>query len=86
MNIGKAIELMKDGFAVKREGWNGNGIFIKLQKPDENSFMSAPYIYIDTTGLETKNPSAPKVRVPWLASQTDLLAEDWTIVNFEVAE
>jgi len=86
MNFGHAIEMLKDGQAVAREGWNGNGIFIRLQVPDENSFMSAPYIYIDTTELRTSNPKAPKVRVPWLASQTDMLADDWCVVGFEVAE
>lgn len=39
--------------------------------------MTHDYIYIDTTGLQTDNPDAPKDRVPWLASQTDMLAEDW---------
>lgn len=34
---------------------------------------------IDTTGLQTQNTEAPKSRVPWLASQTDMLAEDWEI-------
>lgn len=73
------LNLKSQNCIAYREGWNGKGIFIKLQKPDENSFMTHPYIYIDTTGLKTDNPSAPKSRVPWLASQTDLLAEDWII-------
>ena len=47
--------------------------------PDEYSKMTHPYIYIDTTGLETNNPNAPKDRVPWLASQTDMLSEDWEV-------
>jgi hypothetical protein len=42
--------------------------------------MTSDFIYIDTTGLETNNPHAPKSRVPWLASQTDMLAEDWVAV------
>lgn len=77
MNFGEAIEQMKIGSPVCRAGWNGKGIFIKLQRPDEHSKMTHPYIYIDTTGLATSNPAAPKVVVPWLASQTDMLAEDW---------
>ncbi|WP_027178780.1 DUF2829 domain-containing protein [Maridesulfovibrio bastinii] len=81
MNFGKAIEAMKEGRAVRRKGWNGKGIFIKIQSPDENSFMSHSYIYIDTTGLKTDNPDAPKNRVPWLASQTDMLAEDWVLAE-----
>lgn len=79
MNFEVALSHLKDGYAVAREGWNGNGIFIKLQVPDEHSKMTQPYIYIDTLGLKTTNPNAPKGRVPWLASQTDLLASDWIV-------
>ena len=43
--------------------------------------MTSPYIFIDTTGLQTDNPHAPRSRVPWLASQTDMLAEDWQVVE-----
>lgn len=80
MKFGQAIEELKLGTRVARKGWNGKGIFLELQSPDENSKMSSPYIFIDTTGLQTDNPDAPKSRVPWLASQTDMLAEDWIIV------
>jgi hypothetical protein len=79
MNFGEALEQLKFGHKMTRQGWNGNGIFIKLQLPTAESKMTAPYIYIDTTGLQTTNVAAPKVRIPWLASQTDLLAEDWII-------
>jgi hypothetical protein len=80
MNFGQALEDLKIGAKVARKGWNGKGIFIELQVPDEHSKMTHPYIFIDTTGLQTENPDAPKSRVPWLASQTDMLAEDWVIV------
>lgn len=79
MNFGEAIEALRTGHKVARKGWNGKGIFIELQVPDEHSKMSSPYIYIDTTGLQTDNADAPKSRVPWLASQTDMLALDWEI-------
>lgn len=75
-----ALELLKSGNKVARAGWNGKGIFIKLQTPDEHSKMTSPYIFIDTTGLQTDNKHAPKSCVPWLASQTDMLAEDWVVV------
>ena len=81
MNFGLAIEALRKGFRVCRRGWNGKGIFIELQTPDAYSKMTSPYIYIDTTGLQTQNTEAPKSRVPWLASQTDMLAEDWEIVE-----
>ena len=81
MNFGQALEVLKIGARVARRNWNGKGIFIELQVPDEHSKMTSPYIFIDTTGLETENPDAPKSRVPWLASQTDMLAEDWVLVE-----
>ena len=81
MDFGQAIEMLKKGLKVARKGWNGNGIFIELQVPDAHSKMTQPYIFIDTLGLQTSNPNAPKGRVPWLASQTDMLAEDWQIIN-----
>ena len=77
--FGEAIRHLKNGKRVARKGWNGKGIFIELQVPDEHSKMTHPYIYIDTTGLDTTNPDAPKDRVPWLASQTDMLATDWVL-------
>lgn len=79
-NFGKALEALKSGKTVRRQGWNGVGIFLALQVPDEKSKMTQPYIYIDTLALQTANPKAPKGRVPWLASQTDMLAEDWEII------
>lgn len=81
MNFGLAIEALKMGIAVARKGWNGKGIYLELQEPDENSKMTLPYIYIVTNGLITDNPHAPKGCVPWLASQTDILADDWMIVE-----
>lgn len=80
-DFGWALAQLRSGEKVQRSGWNGKGIFIELQSPDENSRMTSPYIFIDTTGLQTDNEDAPKSRVPWLASQTDMLAEDWFIVE-----
>lgn len=57
---------------VCRSGWNGKGMYISLQMPDLNSKMSLPYIYMKT---------ADDKLVPWLASQTDILAEDWEILS-----
>jgi hypothetical protein len=68
MTFGQAIELLKQGVKVAREGWNGKGMWLALQRPDSGSKMSLPYIYMST---------ATDDLVPWLASQTDMLAEDW---------
>lgn len=80
-NFGEAIKYIKRGLKVARKGWNGKGIFVELQVPDENSKMSHPYAYIDTTGLLSNNSDAPRNRVPWLPSQTDMLSEDWVLVE-----
>jgi hypothetical protein len=79
MDFGWALRQLKEDKKVCRLGWNGKGIYIELQRPDEHSKMTQPYIYIVTTGLQSDNPNAPRGIVPWLASQTDLMAEDWTI-------
>lgn len=79
MDIGQAILLMRHEGNVARSGWNGKGIFLSMQIPDENSKMTSPYIFIDTTGLQTDNKFAPKSCVPWSPSQTDLLADDWEL-------
>lgn len=80
MPFGLAIEAMKKGMPVARAGWNGKGIFCGLHVPGPHAKMTSPYIFIDTTGLQTDNPAAPKSVVPWLASQTDMLADDWMVV------
>lgn len=72
-----ALDLLKRGRRVYRLGWNGKGIFLELQTPTELSKMTQPYIYINTTGLKSEDPDAVRGLVPWVASQADLLAEDW---------
>jgi hypothetical protein len=81
MSFGDAILEMKKGRNVWRKGWNGKGIFIAIHQVEFDEFMTSNYIYIDTTSLCTDNPDAPQVRVPWLASQTDMLADDWMGVS-----
>lgn len=66
--IGRAIEELWGGVRVTRDGWNGPDQYLELQVPDEHSKMTLPYIYIRTVQGDL---------VPWLASQTDLLALDW---------
>ena len=83
MDFGYALVNLRKGRRLARDGWNGRGIFIELQVPDEHSKMTHPYIFIDTTGLQSDNLFAPRNRVPWLASQTDMLALDWYIINGE---
>lgn len=71
-NFGWAIEMLRAGQLVTRKGWNGPGQYLAIQKPDTSPLqtMSVPYIFITTVQGE---------RVPWLASQTDMLATDWEV-------
>lgn len=78
MTFGLAIEALHAGHKVARYGWNGPGLWLELQTPDANSKMTLPYIYMSYPADARNTPGA---RVPWLASQTDMLARDWTIVN-----
>lgn len=79
MDFGDVIKEMKKNPEKKfaRKGWNGKGIYIQMQVPDEHSANTLPYIYIVTDKLDSNNPDAPRGRVPWLASQTDMLCDDW---------
>lgn len=68
--IGWAIKEMQNGNRVQRQGWNGKNMYLMLQVPDEHSKMTLSYVYMFT---------ATEDLVPWLCSQTDLLATDWQI-------
>lgn len=68
--IGWAVKQLQDGQRVSRSGWNGKGMYLELQVPDANSKMTLPYVYMKTVQGDL---------VPWLCSQTDLLATDWGI-------
>ena len=84
MNFGDALICLKHGNAVQREGWNGKGLYLRLQKPDENSKMTLPYIYMcypSTPASPTMPEDHLNAKVPWLASQTDMLSEDWQIAE-----
>lgn len=72
MTFGEALRALKNGNCVSREGWNGRGMYVELQRPDEHSKMRRPYLFMRPVDGEL---------VPWVASQTDLLAEDWFIVE-----
>lgn len=66
--VGWAVKMMQDGGKVRRAGWNGKGMWLALQVPDAHSKMGLPYVYMRTVS---------GALVPWLCSQTDLLAADW---------
>jgi hypothetical protein len=76
MDFGTALNALKAGNKVQRDGWNGKGLWLELQTPDAHSKMTLPYLYLNYPDDAAKTPGA---RVPWLASQTDVLAEDWQL-------
>jgi hypothetical protein len=82
LNFGDAIHALKQGKRVIRQGWNGKGMWLVLVAqwgigsavPFDDGQVGndlLPWI-----GMKT----ADNKFVPWLASQTDILAEDWSIV------
>lgn len=92
MTFGMAIEALKAGKRVARAGWNGKGMWLTLIKGrrvqlhgngfgpinehDHDWRERAPRL-LDWIGMKT----ADNGFVPWLASQTDMLADDWQIVE-----
>lgn len=71
-DFGTALAHLRNEKKVARGGWNGKDMWIALQKPDANSKMLRPYIYMRPVDDQL---------VPWVASQTDLLADDWFLVH-----
>ncbi|AEA14326.1 MULTISPECIES: DUF2829 domain-containing protein [Bacillus] len=83
MTFGQALEALKQGKTVARKGWNDVGMWVRLVKQGEFDISFEvvggnkckgllPWI-----GMKTVDDTF----VPWLASQTDMLAEDWEVVE-----
>ena len=70
-SFGQMLVILKCGGKCSRKGWNGKNMYVELQIPDEHSKMSKPYIYMKTADDDL---------VPWIASQTDMLENDWVEV------
>jgi len=85
MNFGQAIEAMKAGNKVAREGWNGKGMWLILVPGSDSvrPVANTPYSKAGITEPTNINPhidmftAAGSMQPGWLASQTDMLAEDW---------
>lgn len=76
MKFGEALEALKQGAKVSREGWNGKGMWLCLIPHSNNSWHGFPMQ--DCIGMKTADN---KMQPGWLASQADMLAEDWCIVE-----
>ena len=97
MNFGEAIKAMKEGQRVSRAGWNGKGMFIvympPLYLPPHSSQepgakvndRTAKYIGVDapldSQGYFAMFTALKQWQPGWLASQADMLAEDWGVVE-----
>lgn len=84
MTFGQAIEAMKHEHYVSRSGWNGKGLRLALvgkggcYQHGFSEVSTLPYIVLIYPNDAKTTPSAI---VPWLPSQTDMLAEDWGIAE-----
>lgn len=77
MNFSKALETLIEKKKVTRKGWNGKGMWLELYEnfantPIKDDKIMQPFICMKT---------AQNTYVPWVASQTDMLAGDWEIVE-----
>lgn len=94
MNFGKALEALKNGKKVARNGWNGKGMFLYMTEcsvvPFENLRGNAA-IFVNEENTRLKEvyicphidmkAADGTLVIGWLASQTDMLAEDWEIIE-----
>jgi hypothetical protein len=85
MNFGHALIALQEGYKVSRIGWNGKGMWLGFTASDQWGLGSnQPY---DSGHIDSKMlpwigmKTADGAYVPWLASQTDMLASDWGIVE-----
>lgn len=83
MTFGLALEAMKKGYFAQRAGWNGKGLKLGLVgkggafEISIGEVSTLPYIVM-VYPMDSAN--TPGAIVPWLASQTDMLAEDWRVL------
>lgn len=68
--IGWAVSELEHGVKVTRDGWNGKGMYLFYVDQDDRPGW-LPFIAMVTVSGD---------KVPWLASQTDILATDWRLV------
>lgn len=85
MNFGQAIEALKEGKKVARKGWNGKGQFVYLITGEQlqrglqygyGEYEGEPTI-VDVLAIKT---TSNHIQIGWLASQADMLSNDWEIV------
>lgn len=85
MNFGQAIEELKAGKKVRREGWNGKGMYLQLVKPPESATPSYWLYDVEVCYSPVQLKLRPWIGIktvdeqfmPWVPSQSDVLSEDW---------
>ena len=86
MSFGDALVYLKSGHKVARSGWNGKGMFLFLVPGSIFKVNRPPLLGIYEEGAEISYHAHIDMKtadgqiVPWLASQTDMLAEDWVVL------
>lgn len=84
-DIGWAVQAMREGGRVKREGWNGKNMFLFLVPGSTFKVNRPPLLGIYPEGTEINYHAHVDMKtatgeiVPWFCSQSDLLANDWGI-------
>lgn len=87
MNFGMALEVVKAGGRVARAGWNGKNMFIFLVPGSKFQVNRPPLLGIYPEGTTVKYRGHIDMRtadgeiVPWAATQSDMLADDWEIIE-----
>lgn len=87
MTFSQALELLKQGYKLQRAGWNGKGMFVFLVPGSTFKVNRPPLLGIYPEGTEINYhahvdmKTADGMVVPWLVSQTDLLANDWQVLE-----
>ena len=85
MTFGEALEHVKEGKRISRQGWNGKGQYVELAthvsyrnskgeiiNPQHDAFKgSIALAFVGTSGIQ----------IGWLASQADILANDWKVIE-----
>lgn len=84
LNIGDVWKGLNEGRRYARAGWNGRGMYIEKQTPDEHSKMTQPYNYMVCPPGSTRQYGENHEKrelIPWLCSQGDFYALDWVEVT-----
>jgi len=84
LNFGQAIEALKEGKKLARYGWNGKGMFLyhvpANSYPAQTEAAKAAFGDVVPYQAYIAMKTTQNTVVPWLASQSDVLAEDWAII------